>query len=490
MSKPQQRWLNWKKHLAITSKIARFQPLSFLKAGLLLPLILLVAWAGSASAQGFSEPKTRILFIFDASNSMNGQWQNGSKMKIASRLLTETLDSLRNVPELELALRVYGHQKNYLMGQDCEDTELVVPFAEHNGPAIAKALTTIRAQGTTPIAHTLEKTGNDFPRCPECRHIIILITDGIEECDGDPCAVSAALQSRNIIVKPFVIGIGLDPNFAKTFSCIGNYYDATNEETFRDVLNIVVSQALNSTTAQINLLDINNKPTETNVPLTMYNAKSGSVVENWVHTMNHAGNPDTVSIDPIGMYNMVVHTIPPVRVDSITLTPGKHNIIAAKTPQGQLELKTSKGGFDRDLQAIVRQSGSTRTLHVQDFVGQESYLVGKYDLEILSLPRRYFKEVDISQSHTTTVTLPSPGNVTIYTGSEGYGSILERTNGALEWVCDLKQRTNQNTQKFRLQPGRYVVVFRRKASKETIFTNTQEFTVQPGSSTTVNLRQK
>lgn len=452
--------------------------------------MLLFCVGGSAAAQnGFKEPKTRILFIFDASNSMNGQWQGGSKKQIASKLLTETLDSLSRVPELELALRVYGHQKNYLEGQDCEDTELVVPFAERNGPTIAAALKRIRAQGTTPIAHTLEKTGKDFPACPECRNIIILITDGVEECGGDPCAISAALQSRGIILKPFVIGVGLDRNFAKSFSCIGNYYNAANAESFRNVLNIVVSQAMNSTTAQVNLLDANGKPTETNVAYTIYDQHSGSVVENWVHTLNHSGNPDTVTIDPIGTYKLVVHTIPPVTVDSIVLTPGKHNILPARTPQGQLELKTSKGGTDRDLKALVRLNGSVRTLNVQDFLAKESYLVGNYDLEILSLPRRYFPNVNISQSHTTTLTLPSPGNVTIYTGSEGYGSILERKDGALEWVCDLQQQANQATQKFRMQPGRYVVVFRRKASKETIFTRSEEFTVQPGSSTTVNLRQ-
>jgi len=39
--------------------------------------------------------KIRILFIFDASNSMNAQWQNGSKMTIAKKLLTNTVDELR-----------------------------------------------------------------------------------------------------------------------------------------------------------------------------------------------------------------------------------------------------------------------------------------------------------------------------------------------------------------------------------------------------------
>ena len=45
--------------------------------------------------------------------------------------------------------------------------------------------------------------------------------------------------------------------FAKTFECVGNYYDAADEATFKNVINIVISQAMNTSTAQVNLLDKN-----------------------------------------------------------------------------------------------------------------------------------------------------------------------------------------------------------------------------------------
>src|SRR5690606_12091970 len=129
--------------------------------------------------------------------------------------------------------------------------------------------------GTTPIAQSLDRAATDFPPCENCRNVIILITDGIEACDGDPCAVSRQLQKKGIILKPFVIGIGLDESFKKSFECVGTYFDATNEETFQKVLGIVISQALQNTTAQVNLLDINNKPSETDVPITFYDRASG-----------------------------------------------------------------------------------------------------------------------------------------------------------------------------------------------------------------------
>ena len=210
---------------------------------------------------------TRILFIFDASNSMNGIWEAQPKINVATKLLSQALDSLRNVENLQLGLRVYGHEKNYLQGQDCDDTKLMVPLGFNTVGKIQTTLKLLKPKGTTPIAATLEKAGYDFPKCPtgECRNVIVLITDGIEECNGDPCAVSLSLQRQNIILKPFVIGVGLDLNFRESFECMGTYYDASNEKSFTNALGIVISQALNNTTAQVNLLDVNGHPTETNV---------------------------------------------------------------------------------------------------------------------------------------------------------------------------------------------------------------------------------
>ncbi|HCQ29724.1 MAG TPA: von willebrand factor type a, partial [Flavobacteriales bacterium] len=175
--------------------------------------------------------------------------------------------------------------------------------------------------------------------CSNCRNIIILITDGIEECDGDPCAIALALQKNNIVLKPFVIGMGLDLPTIEAFKCVGNFYDVQNTQTFKNVLNIVISQAMNKTTVQVNLLDIYGNPTETNVNMTFYDHFSKQIRYNYVHTMNHRGNPDTIPLDPLGSYDLVVHTLPPVRKDSIVLTPGKHNIIAVDAPRGDMNFK-------------------------------------------------------------------------------------------------------------------------------------------------------
>ena len=137
------------------------------------------------------------------------------------------LDSLKTMDNLEIGLRVYGHQKSF-PPQDCDDTRLEVDFGKSNDVTerIKAKLKMIRARGTTPIAISLEKGAYDFPKTDNSRNIIILITDGREECNMDPCSVSRLLQREGIILKPFVIGVGLDETYKKTFDCVGTYYDA------------------------------------------------------------------------------------------------------------------------------------------------------------------------------------------------------------------------------------------------------------------------
>ena len=139
--------------------------------------------------------------------------------------------------------------------------------------------------------------------------------------------------SKKSILKPFVIGIGLDDESKEEFDCVGTFYDAKNPESFKNILKVVISQVLNSTTAQVNLLDKNGNPTETNVPMSFYDAYSGILQYNFVHTMNSKGLPDTLTIDPVLSYTVVAHTVPPSNAEGEwKLTPGKHTIIPINAP--------------------------------------------------------------------------------------------------------------------------------------------------------------
>ncbi len=433
---------------------------------------------------GPKKPLTRILFVFDCSQSMAGKWESDQKINIARNFLNKTIDSLEKVENVEMALRVYGHQ-SYVPPQDCEDTRLEIPFAPGNGEKIKHKLRNLNPKGTTPIANSLRYAVGDFPPCASCRNIIILITDGIEACDGDPCAVSRDLQKKGIALKPFVIGIGLDPRFKNTFDCVGQYYNATDEKKFQDVLEIVISQVLNATTAQVNLLDEAGNPTETDVNMTFYDRENNRIKQNIVHTINHRGNPDTLLLDPLINYRLVVHTIPPVIVDPVELIQGRHNIIAVDAPQGFLRIETSGGTQYRDLQFFVRRPGTTETLNMQPMNTNEKYLTGSYDIEVPTLPRITFKDIEILQSHTTTIKIPRPGVVTLQISNEGYcGLFLEDENG-LTWITNIN--TANRSLPIVLLPGNYRTVYRSSSARRSHFTIENSFTVESGKSTYVRI---
>jgi Ca-activated chloride channel homolog len=420
---------------------------------------------------------SRVLFVFDASNSMHSMWNSEKRITVARKLLSDLVDSLEKVPNTEMALRVYGHQ-SYVPPQDCNDTKLEVQFAKKNAQAIKQKLRWIDPKGTTPIARSLEVCAADFPPDPNARNIIILITDGIEACDGDPCAVSRALQAKGIVLKPFVIGIGLDKEFLSTFSCVGKVFNAFEETQLREALNMAISQALFSTTVQINLLDTQKKPTETNVPITFYDKYSGQIKHNYVHTLNAYGRPDTIVLDPLVTYRMVAHTLPPQVLPDMELEPGVHTVFSLNAPQGEIQLKHPGGHLDKHLKFIVKKKGSHEIVNVQLAEDTEKYICGLYDIEVLTLPRTRLS-VDVTQSKLSVLRVPQPGLLNIYKTIPGNGALFVERKNELEFVVSLDESSNR-TDSYILQPGTYRLVYRVVGSKQTLHTIERRFTIASG----------
>jgi Ca-activated chloride channel family protein len=298
----------------------------------------------------------------------------------------------------------------------------------------------------------------------------------------DPCAVSRLYQRKGIILKPFVIGVGLDEDWKKSFDCVGRFFDASRERDFTNILNVVISHVIDNTTAQVNLLDENGEPTETNINLTFYNDFTGVSKYNYIHTMNAYGNPDTMVIDPVLSYKVVAHTIPPVTVENIILTPGKHTVIPLETPQGTLKItmKTKE-----KYSCIIREAGETNTLHVQKVNTYEKYLVGNYDIEVLSLPRVIYTDVEIKQSTEAVLPIPPPGLANILLPSKGYGGLYVENGDELEQIYHFKGNKTQH--RLTLLPGRYRVVFRAKSAKNHIYTTEKSFKLRSGQSELIKI---
>lgn len=441
-------------------------------------IMVLVAVAQNRIQQKLPE-KTRVLFVLDGSGSMDALWgPSESRMDVAKRILVRLVDSLRVNTDLELALRVYGHRYSR-QANNCQDSNLEVPFGPKNHNSIISKIKDIRPRGVTPITYSILQAAKDFPVGKGYRNILILITDGIESCGSDPCAASVELQKKGVFLRPFIIGLGIAGG--KVLDCMGKYLDSQNDVTFNNVLNETIETTFSKTTVSVELTNGEGLPTETNVNITFVNNMTGTAAYDFVHYLDKNGQPDSVQIDPVLSYDMVINTLPPVIKRNVSIENGKHNVITVPVPQGSLLVKPEGRGNSFSL--LVREKGKSQLLNQQRSGESVRYVVGVYEVETLTLPRRIF-EVSMEPEKIKTISLPQPGLLNLNTISSGYGSLFEILDtGESKFVCNLSEGTSLHS--YNLLPGSYKVAFRVKKAGGSKYTAIRTFQVESGK--TLNL---
>jgi Ca-activated chloride channel family protein len=450
--------------------------------------IILVLAGLLVSTIGFSQntveqkvpAKTRILFVLDGSGSMEAAWDNRqSRMDVAKEILTRLVDSLRNNSDLELALRVYGHQYARPLN-NCQDSKLEVPFAAKNHNAIIAKIKSIKPKGVTPITYAVSQAAKDFPLNAAYRNILILITDGVESCGGDPCSVSIELQRKGIFLRPFIIGLGLKGGDA--LDCMGKYIDSQDANTFNKILNKSIESSLAKTTVSVELLNGAGKAVETNINVSFINTATGVSAYEFIHYRDRSGRPDSVQVDPVLSYDILVNTVPPVLMKNNSVNSGEHNVIRVSVPQGTLIAKPE--GKGNPFSILIRQKGKSETLNQQKGNEPYRYLEGEYEVETVTVPRRIFT-VNLKADQTEVITLPSTGLLNLNTLTRGIGSLLEiLDSGETKWVCNLNE--NETLHSYNLLPGKYKVAFRARQAGGSKYTAVKNFEIRSGQ--TLNLK--
>jgi Ca-activated chloride channel family protein len=203
---------------------------------------ILVAFLTLANmdAQTASTNPSPIIFIYDASGSMWGQLEGKSKMEIASGVLSTSLSELPS--NQKIGLVAYGHRKK----GDCKDVEFLVDVSGGSSSEVAKAIKAIKPLGKTPLAYSATQV-IDKLRASKEKATIILITDGIESCNGNICDVVTAAKAEGIDFKLHIIGFGLKEGETEQLKCAakagdGNYYDAADAGGLGDVLDEAVQE--------------------------------------------------------------------------------------------------------------------------------------------------------------------------------------------------------------------------------------------------------
>ena len=242
---------------------------------------------------------------------------------------------------------------------------------------------------------------------------------------------------------------------------------------------------MNPTSAQVNLLDINGQPTETNIGMTFYDLKDNLPEYNYIHTLDRLKNPDTLYLDVYRKYRINISTVPQVQIDTAQQILGRHNIFAVNAAQGEIQLEMRYAMLGSEPFCVVRKHGKMETLNYQKINTNFKYLCGTYDLEIMTLPRIYMNNVQLGPVGKR-IEIPASGQVQIQSKKHIIGTILLDNGTQSSWICNLPPGGVQTFSVF-LQPGKYVLVYRGKNEDLIYNTISRKFTIGARNVSMLNL---
>lgn len=201
--------------------------------GWLLTLGAMTGLSGPALGQ---DADSASILIYDASGSMWGQLDGGiTKVEIAREVIGDFFISRDT--KVPLGVIAYGHNRR----GDCSDIEVIAKVDVNNPSELSARLNRLNPRGMTPITDSLSLAASMIPPTAESADII-LVTDGLETCEADPCALAAQLAKEGIAIRAHVVGFGLTNEEAEAMACVA---DATGGLLLRPQTGQELADALN-----------------------------------------------------------------------------------------------------------------------------------------------------------------------------------------------------------------------------------------------------
>jgi hypothetical protein len=192
---------------------------------------------GNGTTGSSEMKKTNILVIFDASGSMAQKVGSVSKIDAAKSAVKRFIDSLNN-ENMNISLMVYGHKGSNSQSDktySCSQIDVIYPLGPLDKNQFKNVIDTFSPTGWTPIAGALDKAPGVFVGQEGQNNHIILISDGLEQCDGNPVQSAQKLKDSSFKLIVDIIGFNIASSDQAQLKNIatatgGNFINATNEE--------------------------------------------------------------------------------------------------------------------------------------------------------------------------------------------------------------------------------------------------------------------
>ncbi|MBN1101900.1 MAG: VWA domain-containing protein [Deltaproteobacteria bacterium] len=196
---------------------------------------------GTAGSNPAAASSGNLVFILDASGSMWGQVEGKAKIAIAKEVLTGLIKDLPD--DAVVGLVAYGHRRK----GDCKDVEELAPLGKVNKNKLIRTIQELSPKGKTPITLSVRNTAERIKHL-EDETAIILVSDGKETCEGDPCALVKELREAGIRFVMHVIGFDVTEEERTQLECMakaggGEYFTAKTAKDFQLAAREVVKKA-------------------------------------------------------------------------------------------------------------------------------------------------------------------------------------------------------------------------------------------------------
>jgi Ca-activated chloride channel homolog len=155
-----------------------------------------------------AEEGARVILVLDASGSMWGQIGGKPKMQIAKEVVGKVIANWKEADEIGLV--AYGHRQK----GSCDDIQVLIEPGKLDKDAYMKAVKGLNAKGKTPMTAAVRMAAESL-KFTEKKATVILVSDGIETCDVDPCAVASELEKLGVGLTVHTVGFNVDDPAAK-----------------------------------------------------------------------------------------------------------------------------------------------------------------------------------------------------------------------------------------------------------------------------------
>lgn len=215
----------------------------FLSKSVLNTLLVMIAllFTGSSSiATAGTADYPEVIFILDASGSMWGNAGDKTKIEAAKEVMIQVVPAL--APEIKVGLVAYGHRRK----GDCKDIEVLINAGSDDRTGLLEKVKNLQPKGKTPITDAVSTVVEQL-KTKENETTVVLISDGIETCNADPCKSMKALKDIGIKFILHVVGFGVSDDETQQLTCLaeaggGKYLAASDRNSLLDALNNISSE--------------------------------------------------------------------------------------------------------------------------------------------------------------------------------------------------------------------------------------------------------